>query len=75
LQYLSVSTVIPTYNRATLLERALRSALRECQPGDEIIVVDDGSTDDTARVAQGHGEPVRYLRTAHAGAGAAGGVG
>ena len=37
--HVSVSTVVPTYNRAILLKRALRSAFSECLPGDEVIVV------------------------------------
>ena len=69
--HLSISTVVPTYNRASLLERALRSALPQCEPGDEIIVVDDGSTDDSEAVARACGAPVRYLSTPHLGAGAA----
>jgi hypothetical protein len=68
---LSVSTVVPTYNRAHLLERALRSALAECRPGDEIIVVDDGSSDDTEAIVRALGPTLRYLRTPHLGAGAA----
>jgi glycosyltransferase involved in cell wall biosynthesis len=68
---LSVSTVVPTYNRAPLLVSALRSALPQCEPGDEIIVVDDGSTDDTEAVARSFGSPVVYLQTPHLGAGAA----
>ncbi len=42
-----ISVVIPTYNRAKLLARALQSVLDQRLPCDEIIVVDDGSTDFT----------------------------
>jgi glycosyltransferase involved in cell wall biosynthesis len=45
-----ISVVIPTYNRAHLLARAVESALAQTCSPDEIIVVDDGSTDDTAAV-------------------------
>ncbi len=66
-----VSAVIPTHNRAHLITRAIRSALAALSPGDEIIVVDDGSTDDTATVVEAFGPPVRLLRLPHGGAGAA----
>ncbi len=68
---LSVSVVVPTYNRAHLLERALRSVIPQCGPRDEVIVADDGSTDDTATVVEAFGGPVRLLRLPHRGAGAA----
>jgi len=43
----SVSVIIPTYNRSFCLERAVRSVLRQSYSCDELIIVDDGSTDDT----------------------------
>lgn len=45
-----ISVVIPTHNRAHLLARAVESAVAQTRSPDEIIVVDDGSTDDTAAV-------------------------
>jgi Glycosyl transferase family 2 len=73
---LSASVVIPTHNRCHLIARALRSAIRETALGDEIIVVDDGSTDETAMVVQeiseGLADPrIRYIYQDNAGAGAA----
>lgn len=52
-----VSIVLPAKNEAEGLRRTL-PRLAECQPGAEIIVVDDGSTDETADVARAHGAAV-----------------
>lgn len=67
----SISVIIPTYNRAALVPRAIRSALAATQPGDEIIVVDDGSLDDTAAAVAQFGDRIRYVRTENGGVGAA----
>ncbi len=72
---LSVSTVIPTYNRAHLVRRAVDSALGQSRPGDEVIVVDDGSTDDTAAVLAPYADRIKYVRTPNGGGGAARNVG
>jgi Glycosyl transferase family 2 len=63
----NVSVVIPTFNRGTLVGRAIRSVLPQLEEGDEIIVVDDESTDDSASVIQAFGAPVRYVRNVHRG--------
>ena len=47
-QKLSVSVIIPTYNRAKLVVAAIESVLAQTYSTLEIIVVDDGSTDETA---------------------------
>lgn len=58
-----VSVIIPTYNRARYLHRAIQSVLDQRFPDLEIIVVDDASTDDTAQVIEGFRDPrIRYFR-------------
>lgn len=57
-----ISVVIPTYNRAHVLERAVRSVLRQEEPL-ELIVVDDCSDDGTEALLRGIGDPrLRYER-------------
>jgi teichuronic acid biosynthesis glycosyltransferase TuaG len=63
----SVSVIIPTYNRAHLLRRAVESALNQRPCPREIIVADDGSDDDTERVVKQLSLQVRYVRIAHSG--------
>ena len=46
-----VTTVIPVFNRARMLREAVQSVLNQSWPNVEVIIVDDGSTDDTAAVA------------------------
>lgn len=66
-----VSVVIPTYNRAQMVVRAVESALRAVAPGDEIIVVDDGSTDRTDLALKKYAGKIRYIKTSNRGAGPA----
>ena len=66
-----ISVVIPAYNRAHLLPATLRSLLAQTVPAREILVVDDGSTDGTAEVAEAFGPSVRVIRQANAGPAAA----
>jgi glycosyltransferase involved in cell wall biosynthesis len=66
-----ISAVIPTFNRGRLLERAVESVVGQSRPADEIIVVDDGSTDDTPERIQRFAGAVRYFRQDNAGGAAA----
>jgi glycosyltransferase involved in cell wall biosynthesis len=63
----SIVAVIPTYNRSSTLERAIRSVLTQTRPPDEVLVVDDGSTDRT-RDLLGAFESVRVLSVENSGA-------
>ena len=65
-----VSLVVNTYQQAEDLPAALGSALAQSRPFDEIVVVDDGSTDDPAAVV-GRYPAVRLVRQANAGLAAA----
>jgi glycosyltransferase involved in cell wall biosynthesis len=67
----SVSVVIPTYNRAEWLPATVESVLRQTHPADEILIVDDGSRDDTEAVCRAFPAPVRYVRQENAGVSAA----
>jgi glycosyltransferase involved in cell wall biosynthesis len=62
-----VTVVIPTWNRAALVGEAIDSVLRQTYRDFEIVVCDDGSTDDTPARVAAFGPPVRYLRHAHTG--------
>lgn len=66
-----VSVVIPAYNRAMYIGRAIDSVLKQSRPADEIIIVDDGSTDTTGQIVSGYGAKVCYIRQDNAGASAA----
>jgi glycosyltransferase involved in cell wall biosynthesis len=67
----TVSVVIPAYNYARYLPAAIESALAQTHPPLEVIVVDDGSTDDTPRVLAAFSDRIRALRQTNQGAGAA----
>jgi glycosyltransferase involved in cell wall biosynthesis len=67
-----VSAVVTTYNYARFLPDALDSILAQTHPNLEMVVIDDGSTDDTAAVAERYADRgVRYVRRPHGGAGRA----
>jgi cellulose synthase/poly-beta-1,6-N-acetylglucosamine synthase-like glycosyltransferase len=70
-----VSIIVPTYNRAKFLPDALESIRNQTWTGWELILVDDGSKDDTAAVVERltprMGRPVRYVRRENGGPGAA----
>jgi len=66
-----ISVIIPTYNRVAMLGRAIDSVLAQTTPADEIIVVDDGSDDDTKIFVGACYPQITYLYQAHAGVSAA----
>src|SRR6266481_4081519 len=57
-----VSVIIPIYNGATTIERALKSVFEQTFTDFEIVVVDDGSTDDTPSVLAKFGDRIRMFR-------------
>lgn len=63
----SVSAIVPTYNSRGYLAETLDAILGQTTPPVEILVVDDGSTDDTVAVAERYGSAVTVLSGEHAG--------
>jgi glycosyltransferase involved in cell wall biosynthesis len=66
-----VSVVIPCYRQAHYLREAVDSALSQSHPAVEVIVVNDGSDDDTEAVAGSYGDRIQYVWQANAGLSAA----
>ncbi len=58
---IKISAIITTYNRAKLVTRAIESVIKQKSAVDEIIVVDDGSTDGTDRIIQDKFPQIKYL--------------
>jgi len=59
---MNISVVIPTYNRKELLEKAIISVLQQTHSPDEIIVVDDFSSDGTEEMVKAKFSHIRYIR-------------
>jgi glycosyltransferase involved in cell wall biosynthesis len=68
---MKVSVIIPTYNRVQLVQEAIESVLRQSYRDVEIIVVDDGSTDDTEIMLRRFSSDIRYIKQANQGVNAA----
>lgn len=66
-----VTVIVPAYNCAHFLPEALDSILAQQYPNLEVIVVDDGSNDESADIAEAYGTPVRVIRQANRGPAAA----
>lgn len=62
-----VSVIIPTYNSVAYVTAAVASVLAQTFADLEILVIDDGSTDETSEVMAGYGTRVRYLRQENSG--------
>lgn len=63
-----VSVVIPTYNRGSLATEAVESVLAQTYQGAEVIVVDDGSSDDTLERLEPYRSRISVVQTHHGGA-------
>jgi glycosyltransferase involved in cell wall biosynthesis len=62
-----ISIVIPVFNGENYLEEAIESAMAQTYPNYEIIVVNDGSTDMTEKIALGYGDSIQYFRKENGG--------
>lgn len=62
-----VSTLMPVYNGAAYVGQAIESVLAQREVDVELIVIDDGSTDDTPQILAGFGDRIRVLRQSNAG--------
>lgn len=72
---LQISAVIPTYNNAAFIKDAVLSILHQTVPAAEIIIVDDGSTDNTQQIIQQLDGNIHYIRQQNRGPSAARNVG
>jgi glycosyltransferase involved in cell wall biosynthesis len=61
------SIIVPVFNRRSYLEAAIRSISKQTYESYEVIVIDDGSTDDTAEFVESLGDPISTIRLANSG--------
>jgi len=67
----SISVIMPTYNGMQYIKQAIDSALNQSLPIYELIIVDDGSIDDTKHIIKEYGDQVRYIQQKNKGAASA----
>lgn len=72
---MKVSVIIPTYNRASVLPRALDSVIKQTYKADQIIVIDDGSTDETHDLIKSKYSQIDFISQKNKGVSAARNVG
>lgn len=70
-----ISVIVTTYNRPSMTREAIDSALAQTHDDFEVIVVDDGSTDETPQVMAEYGDRIRYIRKENGGVASARNVG
>jgi glycosyltransferase involved in cell wall biosynthesis len=63
----TVTVIMATFNRAHLISESIDSVLNQTRPPDEFIIVNDGSTDDTAEVVERYGNRIRYFKKSNGG--------
>jgi glycosyltransferase involved in cell wall biosynthesis len=68
---MTVSVIIPTYNRASCICDAIDSVLDQTFKDYEILVIDDGSTDDTSQILQQYNDKIKYIYQKNEGVSAA----
>src|SRR5687767_15541045 len=66
---IKLSVIIPTYNRSQYLKAAIDSVLDQDGVSFkyEVVVVDDGSTDNTLQLLESYGDKIKYLKLTHSG--------
>ena len=64
----SISVIISSYQHGKTIARTIDAVLAQSRPADEILVVDDGSTDETRELVEGYGDRLSYLYQPNAGA-------
>ena len=64
---MKVSVIVPTFNCAATIRETLDSILGQSRPAEEILVMDDGSTDETMAILKGYGSNIRTFRQSNAG--------
>ncbi len=67
----TVAVLMPCFNNAAYVAAAIESVLAQTQPADEIVIVDDGSTDDSAKIISTFGPSVQLFRQPNTGRAAA----
>ncbi len=64
---MTISVIIPTFNRSATIQRCLDSVLKQTHQADEIIVIDDGSTDRTSELIQNNYNNIKYIHQENSG--------
>lgn len=65
--FVKVTVIVPTYNRENCITKALDSILNQTYPDYEIVVIDDGSTDNTETILKRYGNKIKYFYKSNGG--------